>query len=679
MHTTIHKSLSAKVILLVTFLSVLTFLGLFLATYFSQKQGTLDQIKRSSDQMADLIQMAIRAPMTVGDDEATRSEFKQIGNDFKELNVYLTDAHGSITYASDPAAEKTDMHNLLHEDAQLAAMLDAGLTTKSDHASITSLKGRPFYVKISSIENVPSCHHCHGASNPILGSLVMSQDISCDMAVLRDTQIRNALIALASLLLLLGLLILYMQRSVIRRIMVLARSSLAVRQGDLDVRFSVGGGDELAMLGDNLAAMVDELRDAMTEAKSQSIQAQQEAARARQAMQEADVAKDAARTLSSYQKAEIESLAAVLHKMADGNLTESYTASPAESAAAEARTSFQAIEKALNTTIQRLAHMMSGIRSHAETLASAAEELSTVSSQMTGGAGDLSIQAGNVAGATEQISTNVNAMAAATEEISLNITTVSSTAEEMSQTMDNVAHAVDTMRTSISSIARNAQDGSQVAADAMQLASTATSAMTQLGTAAREIGKVTEVIKRIAEQTNLLALNATIEAASAGDAGKGFAVVAGEIKELATQSAKAAEDIAAKIGGVQKNTAKAVTIIGDVSAIIGRINESVGTITAAVEDQTEGGRRHLGQCGRHEQGRGRHRGLHRRTGAGCQRHLPQRGRNSQRRERDVRQCPGREPFRRHGPLKRPAGHRLGRRSGPGGGRIASHGGPILHR
>ncbi|MGE4298826.1 MAG: methyl-accepting chemotaxis protein [Desulfovibrionaceae bacterium] len=588
MHTTIHRSLSSKVILLVTSLSVLTFLGLFLATYFSQKQGTIDQIKRSSDQVADLIQMAIRSPMTVGDDTATRNQFKQLNRDFKEFRIYLTDTHGTITYASDAKTERTDMHGLLREDAALAAMLNDGLATKADLAAITRLHDRPTYVKIVSVENVPSCRHCHGASNPILGALVMSQDISHEMDGLRSAQIRNALIAAGSLVTLLALLILFMQRSVIRRIMVLARTSLAVRHGDLDVRFAVGGGDELAMLGDNLAAMVDELRNAMGEAKSQSDQARQEAERARQAMHEAEEAKDAARTLSGYQKKEIERLAGVLRQVADGNLTASYAVSPAENAAMEARTSFKAIEQALNATIQRLAQMMAGIRDHAQTLASAAEELSTVSSLMTGGAGDLSLQAGNVAGATEEISTNVNAMAAATEEISLNITTVSSTAEEMSQTMDNVAQAVDIMRSSISSIAQNAKDGSQVAFDAMQLAQTATTAMTQLGSAAREIGKVTEVIKRIAEQTNLLALNATIEAASAGDAGKGFAVVAGEIKELATQSAKAAEDIAAKIGGVQKNTSQAVTIIGDVTAIIGRINESVGTITAAVEDQTEG-------------------------------------------------------------------------------------------
>ncbi|MDY6989050.1 MAG: methyl-accepting chemotaxis protein, partial [Thermodesulfobacteriota bacterium] len=102
---------------------------------------------------------------------------------------------------------------------------------------------------------------------------------------------------------------------------------------------------------------------------------------------------------------------------------------------------------------------------------------------------------------------------------------------------------------------------------------------------AKEIGQVTALIKRIAEQTNLLALNATIEAASAGDAGKGFAVVAKEIKELANQSAQAAEDIARRIDGVQTNTEEAVKVMADVSAIINNMNESSAAITNSVEQQ----------------------------------------------------------------------------------------------
>jgi methyl-accepting chemotaxis protein len=102
-----------------------------------------------------------------------------------------------------------------------------------------------------------------------------------------------------------------------------------------------------------------------------------------------------------------------------------------------------------------------------------------------------------------------------------------------------------------------------------------------------EINKVTETIKMIAMQTNLLALNATIEATSAGEAGKGFAVVANEIKELAHQSGKAAEGIAAKIEAIQGSIREAVRVIQTVSEVIGTINTGAGRISEAVEKQTQ--------------------------------------------------------------------------------------------
>ena len=214
------------------------------------------------------------------------------------------------------------------------------------------------------------------------------------------------------------------------------------------------------------------------------------------------------------------------------------------------------------------------------------EELSIISSNLLSGAEITSEQTENVAGAAEQLTANMDTIASATEEVNVNIANISDNSKSMTDSIDNLSAAVEEMSVSIKNVADNAKLASGVSLVATEKAQEATEVMSRLGKAAAQITNVTDVIKKIAEQTNLLALNATIEAASAGDAGKGFAVVANEIKELARQSAKAADSIATEIGGIQESSADAVTSINDVSKIIGDVNEKIGMIDRQVNEQS---------------------------------------------------------------------------------------------
>jgi methyl-accepting chemotaxis protein len=240
----------------------------------------------------------------------------------------------------------------------------------------------------------------------------------------------------------------------------------------------------------------------------------------------------------------------------------------------------------VNEMVSELRAMMGDIKTNSKALGMSAEVLFYASDQLATASTDMSAQTTSVASATEQMSLNISSMATGVEEASLNAATVSSTSKHMSSNMQGIADSIEGISLNIAEVARNTDDTLKVANKAMEMSKAAMDTMGGLGKAANEIGKVTEMIKRIAEQTNLLALNATIEAASAGDAGKGFAVVANEIKELANQSARAAEDIAAKIEGVQGNTNNAVNVITEVSNIISQINTSVADITKAVNHQT---------------------------------------------------------------------------------------------
>ncbi|MBM3570624.1 MAG: HAMP domain-containing protein [Alphaproteobacteria bacterium] len=188
---------------------------------------------------------------------------------------------------------------------------------------------------------------------------------------------------------------------------------------------------------------------------------------------------------------------------------------------------------------------------------SAATELQSTASAMSGTAEETSRQALAVASASDQASTNVQTVASATEELT----------------------------SSIQEISRQVGEAAGIAKQAVTEAEKTNAQIQALAEASQKIGDVVKLINDIAGQTNLLALNATIEAARAGEAGKGFAVVASEVKTLANQTGKATEEIANQITGIQGATRSAVDAIGGIGKTIARISDISTAIAAAVEEQ----------------------------------------------------------------------------------------------
>jgi methyl-accepting chemotaxis protein len=137
----------------------------------------------------------------------------------------------------------------------------------------------------------------------------------------------------------------------------------------------------------------------------------------------------------------------------------------------------------------------------------------------------------------------------------------------------------------VGEIARQVQESSSIAREAVVQAERTDGRITALSQAAGRIGDVVKLITAIAEQTNLLALNATIEAARAGEAGRGFAVVASEVKALAAQTAKATDEIGTQIAGMQTATQDSVAAIKEIGTTIGRIAQIASTIAGTVEEQ----------------------------------------------------------------------------------------------
>jgi methyl-accepting chemotaxis protein len=219
-------------------------------------------------------------------------------------------------------------------------------------------------------------------------------------------------------------------------------------------------------------------------------------------------------------------------------------------------------------------------------------------------ADDVATSAHDLASVSEQISLSAGQMATAMTEVSSGAENQVSQLRVVDEALGAIREAaigVRTASTEVTSLARSIEGtaqqkridvdhGTATLVDIKRSVEHAATEVTALNATLGDINYFVQTVSQIADQTNLLALNAAIEAARAGEAGRGFAVVADEVRALAEQSQKAADDIVRMTGTVtSRATAGAAAMqesasrVGEIETLARELDEALATITQAAE------------------------------------------------------------------------------------------------
>ncbi|MCP5068387.1 MAG: methyl-accepting chemotaxis protein [bacterium] len=255
--------------------------------------------------------------------------------------------------------------------------------------------------------------------------------------------------------------------------------------------------------------------------------------------------------------------------------------------------------RSINGFVDNLRATIAEVVSQCRSLDSASDALTTASTEMVREVGHISEQSTSVAGGAEELKSNIEHVAQTTQESNSAIGSASASVEEMSanlgdvtkqvadiqQRVVSVSAAVEEMSASASSVSSSTAEAATTTEQAIESAKGADQVMRTLANSAGEATGMIQTIDDIAAQINLLALNATIEAASAGEFGRGFAVVANEVKELAGQTAKATNEIRARIEGIQLSTEEAMAAMQSTLDVIVKTGEISRLIDTSAGEQ----------------------------------------------------------------------------------------------
>ena len=609
--STRNMPLVRKCALLIVITAVVVFGCLIVFNSIQSRNATLSSLESSTRLDAELLARLVEAPMKRGNDAETREVVRLLADNYKNVSVYLAGFNGEITYASDASAVRAPLRERLRtpEARQLAA---DSLRAPLKVGRLVAGDGFSRFLMVSSIPNGKDCHHCHGASKAILGTLVVSKDVTPTINDLKSRTLSNIALSLAGMCLLIAALLLFLRRTVVRPVAELAAASGKVAGGDFDAPFPVPNCLELRSLRDSLAAMIAHLKTELgfsqgllrgmglpcviTDTDDRISFMNQRAVDIYNLKGRPEDYKGRLRGEAFFNDPDrMTNTKKVLLNNADIE-DEPYTFTVG------GRTRHVLVNAArlldvdgkllgaftLMTDVTESVRQREIIRVQNERIAQVAQAASVVSGRLAGAAARLSEQidaSSRMAQEQDAASArSAGAMRAVAEEagrVSASAGDTARTAESTRQEADEGVRIVEGVTGGIN---RAAQETSVLAEN-----------MRELGQKAESISQVITLIEEVADQTNLLALNAAIEAARAGEAGRGFAVVADEVRKLAEktmqatgQVTRAVEEIQRSVSGNGKTTEQMVNVMSESSRRAGQSGEALERIRQMAARTAEG-------------------------------------------------------------------------------------------
>jgi PAS domain S-box-containing protein len=616
-------------------------------------RNSLDLVAAYSKSLLEHTYSAIKYPMEVGDSDTVEEQFADIKKSMQGVEVYVTDFRQGITYASEKDRAHTPMNHYLQQQDTQQALTETLKSGVAPAKTLTETNGEATYlVALKPVLNEQTCHHCHGASQRVLGAMIVKQPVTSIYASLASARIRLLAFYAMEILGIILLLNLVLSHLVTRRIRFLAEQTSKVSAGDVSVEVHDDSRDSIGALTRNFGQMIKSMRDRMEYANSLKLgisdpffmvdpnmkityinqAAAQLAGVPPAAVQgtknceevfHSDVCHNGCPVKKALTTGEASIGCRIVMKNAAGKALHLMASSAAlKDSTGKILGAFEILRDQTKEVEAEAMLKESYLREEEakEKLQQRVEDLSAILTKVADGDLTPRAVASGEDDAMDQLIQKTNETLDRMEElisqthraaftvvtgishISRGNQALAQRTEQQAAAMEETSATVEQLISSIGQNTLNTQRADHLSKEAVAVAQVGGStvdktaqAMSEMAEASRRVVEMMSLINEITFQTNLLSINAAVEAARAGDQGRGFAVVANEVRSLARRSSEASKDIQNLVREIQEKVANGKEWVAELETgfkkiikTIQQVSDSITEVSLATQESSQG-------------------------------------------------------------------------------------------